>query len=172
MKEEQKTGNSTDLKFLDLESLQFYRAEGGIFRLTIKDEVCYLKVKVARAFPLYIPNRYIGFRDGADKDIGLVKDMSELSPESRKLVEEELQKRYFTPIILIIKSIQEKFGYTEWIVTTDKGERRFMTKGVHDNIAEVGMERLMVTDADGNRYEIPDVEKLDVRSLNLLNQII
>jgi len=172
MKKEKTTDNSTDLKFLDTKSLKFYRAEGGALRLTIKDEICYLKVKAAKAFPLSIPNRYIGFRDGADKDIGLVKDISDLSPESQKLVEEELQKRYFTPIILKIKSIQEKFGYTEWIVTTDKGERRFMTKGVHDNVAEVGMGRLMVTDADSNRYEIPDVEKLDAHSFNLLNQII
>jgi len=172
MEKQQTTDNTTDLKFLDLESLQFYRAEGGVLRLTIENEICYLKVKVARAFPLSIPNRYIGFRDGADKEIGLVEDIFDLPPESRKLVEEELQKRYFTPIILKITSIQEKFGFTEWVVTTDKGERIFMAKGIHDNVAEVGMGRLMVTDADGNRYEIPDVAKLDSRSLSLLNQII
>lgn len=172
MEEQQTTDNSTDLKFLDPKYLQFYRAEGGALRLTIKNEICYLKVKATKAFPLSIPYRYIGFRDGADKEIGLVKDIADLPPEPRKLVDEELQKRYFTPIVLKIKSIQEKFGFTEWIVTTDKGERRFLTKGIHDNVAEVGMGRLMVTDADGNRYEIPDVEKLDARSLNLLNQLI
>ena len=172
MKEQQTTDNLTGLKFLDPKSLKFSRTEGGVLRLTIENVVCHLKVKVARAFPLSIPHLYIGFRDGANKEIGLIKDIFDLPPESRKLVEEELQKSYFAPIILKIKSIQERFGFTEWIVATDKGERKFFTKGVHDNIAEVGRGKLMVTDADGNRYEIPNVEKLDAHSLSLLNQII
>ena len=114
---------SFELRILDPRKIRIFRA-AGIPRLTLQDDRSWSKVSVARAFPLSDPKHYIGFLDGAGKDVGLLHDPDQLDPESRKLVEEELEKRYFVPIVERVSSVKEEFGTIYWTVETDRGAKK------------------------------------------------
>lgn len=156
------------VRFLDPQRLRFWRTAGGILRVTLEDELTCLKVSVARAFPLSHPEEYISLRDGAGKELGLLRRLKDLPRDARALVEEELWRRYFQPQIEAILSLTERFGVATWKVRTNRGEHEFFTRNVRDSVAELGPQHYMVTDVDGNRYEIPDLTKLDPRSASLL----
>ena len=161
-----------ELKFLDPARLRLFRTKGGSLRLTIANECSYLKVSVTRAFPLSGPRHYIGLRDGTDNEIGIIRDIRKLDSASRELVEEELKKRYFMPVIRRIKSIREEFGLSYWHVETDKGARQFIVRNPRDNLIAIGLRRVMVLDVDGNRFEIPDYTRLDPRSFAFVNRVL
>ena len=86
----------------------------GSPRLEIRDEVCYPRVTFRRILPLSDPEYYISLGVGDEVEIGIVVDPSELNVESRKIVREELDKRYFTPVITKIHRVKERFGVHEW----------------------------------------------------------
>jgi len=71
-----------------------------------------------------------------------------------------------------IQDIKEEFGIVTWDVQTDRGPRRYIVRGLRDNVHEQSDFRLMVTDVDGNRFEIPDYTVLDARSRAKLELIL
>lgn len=154
---------SFELKILDAKEMRVFRV-AGVTRMTIQNDRSWSKVSVARAFPLSNPNHYLGFLDGAGKDIGLLHDPNLLDPESRKVVEEELEKRYFVPVVERVISIKEEFGTIYWTVETDRGEKEIVVRNLRDNLQELSASRVIISDVDGNRYEFPDISKLDGKS--------
>lgn len=132
--------------------------------MEIAGEACYLRVVVRRLRPLNDPAHWISFWANDEVEIGILKDPATLDPESRKLLDEELEKRYFTPTILRIYAVKERFGVHDWEVETDRGPRTFSVRGLHQNVKQVPPARLLITDVLGNRYDIPDVRRLDPKS--------
>lgn len=131
------------------------------------------RVQIARAFPLSKPNQYIGLRDAADKDIGMLATLDGLDPDSRKIIDEELTRRYFLPIIQHVYSVKEEFGITTWDVETDKGRCGFFVQNLRESFWEmVPRQRAIITDKDGLRYEFPDLTRLDTKTLNVLSRVI
>ena len=45
---------------------------------------------------------------------------------------------------------------------------RESTEVVRDNVQELSSTRLIITDVDGNRFEFPDITKLDGRSQSII----
>lgn len=130
-------------------------------------------VRIARAFPLSDPERYIGLRDAADKDIGMLVTLVGLDAGSRRIIAEELDRRYFIPIIQRVIQVKEEPGVITWEVETDRGRRRFFVQNLRDSVNELTPnKRVLLTDKDGLRYEIPDVEKLDAKSYNVLARVL
>ena len=156
-----------ELRILDPRNVRVFRS-AGIPRLTLQDDRSWIKVSVSRAFPLSDPEHYIGFLDGGGKDVGMLHDPDQLDPESRKVVEEELEKRYFVPLVERVSSVKEEFGTIYWTVDTDRGTKEIVVRNLRDNIQELAQGRVIITDADGNRYEFPDINKLDNKSLGII----
>jgi hypothetical protein len=154
---------SFELRILDPKQMRVFRV-AGIPRLTLRDDRSWHKVSVARAFPLSDPDHYLGFLDGDEKDIGLLHDPSLLDPESRQIVEEELEKRYFVPVVERVLSIKEEFGTIYWTVETDRGQKEIIVRNLRDNLQELSSSRVIITDVDGNRFEFADISKLDGKS--------
>ncbi len=161
-----------DNMMIDPKRVHFFRGEDGALKMTAEGDRSFLRVRVSRSFPLSDPGHYVGLRDGGDGEIGLIKDLRELPPDQRQLVEEELDKRYFIPVVHRIQDIKEEFGIVTWDVETDRGSKRYIVRGLKDNVYEQGDCRLLVTDVDGNRFEIPDYTLLDVRSRAKLELIL
>lgn len=159
-------------RLLDPKRIRFSREPKQALQLTIQDERSYSKIRIVRAFPLAHPDRYVAFLDEKDEEIGMVKDPRELDSQSRKIVEEELDKRYLVSIIEKIRSIRTDFGTTYWDVDTDRGRRDFVTQRVQDNVIRLGERRLLLIDVDGNRFEIPDYLSLDKKSAGLLDEVL
>ena len=151
-------------RYLDPAQLTFTRSEVGTARLEIRKEVCHLRVVVRRLMPLSNPDGYISLAADEDTEIGILVNPLALTPESLKILQEELDKRYFTPTIQKIYRVKEHFGIHEWEVETERGRITFSVRGLNQNIKQVPPARLFVTDVRGNRYDIPDYRELDTQS--------
>lgn len=148
-------------RYFEPKSVRLYRSPLGAARLELADEVCYSRVSVRQILPLSDPDHYISIWVGDDSEIGIIRDPAELDEESRRVVAEELDVRYFTPVITKIHEVKERFGVHEWDVDTSRGRVTFSVRGLHQNVKQVPPARLIVTDVRENRYDIPDAGELD-----------
>jgi hypothetical protein len=158
------------LRFLDPKKIKLFRV-GDALRVTIEDDRSCLRVVPMRAFPISNRDRYISLCDMKGDELGMLRDLHELDRESRKLVEHELWRRYFTPVIRRIISITEKLGIVEWEVETDRGVRTFVTRSLHTSLKETDKGYIIV-DMEDNRFEIRDLSDFDPQSVVLLNKKI
>jgi len=158
---------STQIRWMDPTKVQL-RRHGGIVRLTIDGDRSWTRAQPARAFPISDPEHYIGFLDGANKDIGMIKDPSLLDEESRRVLDEELELRYFVPIVTKVNKVKMEFGTVYWSLETTRGPRDIVVRNLRDNMQEVSATRVFVTDIEGNRFEFPDIRQLDPESLSII----
>ncbi len=156
-----------EVRFLDPSELRLFRT-GGVVRATIEGDRCWLKVDVARAFPVSDPEHYIGLLDGAGKDIGMIVDPSRLDADSRNVLVEELELRYFVPVVERILSVKEEFGAVYWQAETSRGRKEIVVRNLKDSTLELPGNRVIITDVDGNRFEFPDIGKLDGESFGVI----
>ena len=159
-------------KILDPKKIRLFREPPWALRLTIEGERSFLKVKVVRAFPLSNRDRYIGFMDEKNEEIGMIRDPGELDRASRRIVEEELGQRYLGSVVRRIYSLRSEFGTSYWDVDTNRGRREFVVQSAQENVIRLGVHYLAFVDVDGNRFEIPDVSRLDEKSQRLLEMIL
>lgn len=157
-------------RYLVPEKIRLFRSPMGAPRLEILGEVCYTRVAVRRILPMSDPNRYISLGVGEETEIGIIEDPSQLDAESLKILREELDKRYFTPIIKKVHRVKERFGVHDWEVETSRGWITFSVQGLHQNVRHFPPARLLVTDVRGNRYDIPDYHRLDSHSFNQIQR--
>ncbi len=157
-----------EIRCLDPSRIRFFR-HGALLRLTIEDEVSYLRVSVVRAFPHSMPHRYFSVLDAAEKEIGLLVEPDALDATSREVVEQELARRYRFPVIEQVYDVKDRFGTQDWVVETDLGTCRFTTRDLFDNARLATDGTLILTDVDGNRYAIPSMHGLDPQSRRLLD---
>jgi hypothetical protein len=175
---QQQTANTDfDLIFLDPATVTLFRTGGSAVRATIADprigyERTYLICQIARAFPLSLQDQYIGLRDAKDKDVGMLETLRGLDADSRKILDEELERRYFVPTILKVNKVKKEYDTVNFEVETDKGERKFSVQNLKDSIQEVGGGRVLLSDRTGSRYNIPDVNKLDEKTYAILSRVL
>jgi hypothetical protein len=128
----------------------------------------YVDVRPAPAFPISATADYISFLDGDGKEVLLLKNPDGLDPDSRSALEEELSRAYFVPRIVRVLEIEDSHGAARWEVETDRGYRVFDIRDRED-MRVIGGRRLLLEDADGNRFEIEDLTQLDERSQRLVD---
>ncbi len=140
------------------------RTDTYLVRLICEDgtELCELEPR--RLFPFSDAERYITLLDSSEKEIALIKELSELEPESRAAVEGCFFDYYMIPNITEIIDIQDRFGVLKWHVMTDRGEIGFQIQNRHSDIKLLGR-RMLVRDSNDNRYQIPDIGALGKKSL-------
>jgi len=160
---------AAQLVLLDPKKLHFFR-HGDALRLTIAGDRTLLKVTVLRTFPLSDPSHFYSVRDSSNKELGLISDPSALDAEGRKLVERDLERRYLVPAVRKIVNAQERFGTVDWVMDTDRGQVKLTTRNLRENVQRPAPGRIIITDVDGNRFDIRDIEALDPESQRLLFQ--
>ena len=92
--------------------------------------------------------------------------------EYLEAVEEELERAYFSPHIQRIVNVTVANRVPRWEVETDRGPRAFEIYSSRRDIRHLGGGRVLVQDADGNRYEIPDYRLLEPASRALVEEMI
>lgn len=172
MTEPAKTGApaaaTSELRFLDPARLRFAR-QGMSLTLTLAAEaMTYDQVIVLRSFPLSQPDRYWSIRNEKNEEIGMLADPAQLELDQRTLLLEELRRRYLLPAINRIINIREHFETLEWLVETDHGPWRFTTRQLRDNLRSPAVGRFIITDIEGNRFDIPNIAHLPLASQTLL----
>ncbi len=148
----------------------FYEPEDRL-RLTVDDR-SYPTVKPVWSSPLSHPGRYLALLDGKGQEIVTIAELTELPPPSLAAVREELSRRYLTATVLDITHAKGEFGATYWHVETDRGPRDFVTQSLQENVQWLSASHLLLTDVDGNRFEIPNVQALSDRSRAFLSRIL
>jgi len=162
------------LRYLDPEQVQVFRDAEGRLCATIADEFTVLSPRFLRVSPLTDPDRYVSVRGTGpnDKDFGLLRNWRRLDRESRRLVAAELERRYLYPRVRRILSVKDYSGLQLCVFDTDRGVREVTLRDVRDNVIYLGSARVLITDAEGNRFDIADVSALDQRSRVLLSEIL
>ena len=162
-----------EMRFLTKENAVFSRTDGGFVALKFGDKE-YSRIGVYLTFPLTEPEEYISIREADEKakEIGIIEKLSELDKDQQEMIREQIKLRYFMPTIVKVLDIKDEYGYAYWNVTTSFGACRFTTSMSGDAVIFLGESRLMVTDIDGNRYEIPDFYKLSVGERKKLDLFI
>lgn len=152
-----------EMRFLTKENARFSRTDGGFVALKFGEKE-YSRVGVYLTFPLTEPEEYISIREADEKakEIGIIEKLSQLDKDQQDMIREQIKLRYFMPTITKVLDIKDEYGYAYWNVITSFGACRFTTRMSGDAVILLGESRLMVTDIDGNRYDIPDFYQLSV----------
>ena len=156
-----------ELEYLDTSNVSISRNAFAELIVQLPDGSTHTRVVPVRSFPLSETVRFITLLDSEGNEIGIVEDVRKLPPQSRDVLIEELEKRYFMPKITKINSLDGQFGVTLWDVETTQGDVEFGMRTRYD-IVTLGNGRVLIKDADGNRYEIENYNKLDQKSYALL----
>ena len=109
------------LNYLDRSNSTFHRTEGGFVSLDTQEKH-YNRVQVFRTFPFTGKNMYISIRepDEKAKEIGVIHNLDkDVDEETRKMLTEQMELRYFTPIITKVKNVKEEYGFAYFDVVTD-----------------------------------------------------
>ena len=180
--EEKKTEDAEEVNADDLfkhresitmtpENSWFSLSAGGLISLKIinaeGNEEFFERVVIRRSFPVTAPDEFLSVREpdsrikGRGTEIGMIRNVNIFDKDTVKLINDELEVRYFTPEIKKITSAKEKFGYTYWEAETTAGNASIVMNNPFSNIRVLEDMRIFISDMDGNCFVIPDPSKLD-----------
>ena len=149
----------------------FKRSEGGLISMDLKEtDEFFERIVIFRCFPITNPDEFLSVREpdskkmGRGKEIGMIRFMKDFPKEQQDLFLEELDRRYFSPEIIKISSVKDKFGYMYWETETDAGSMTFILNNPFSNIRSLEDGRVFIHDMDGNSFHIKDPAKLDAYS--------
>jgi hypothetical protein len=166
--------DQTRTRYLDPDEVRVFRDEDGRLFATVAEELTVLRPRFLRVHPLTDPDRYLAIvgPDPEGKDFGLLRNWRRLDRESRDIVNGELNRRYLHPVVKRIMSLRDYFGVAVCVFDTDRGLREATLRDVRDNVIYLGQSRILLTDAEGNRYDIRDVGALDAASKAMLAEVL
>lgn len=155
-----------EINILEAEHCTFTPTEGGYISLKYKDNT-YDRVKICRALPYKAPDEYICIIDRNGHEIGILRNIKDLSKENEQNVRSELAKIYYCPTVTKIVSVKDRMGYQYFEVLTNAGKREFALRDASRNIRYISSEKkgaVQIRDIDGNRYIIENFENFDKQS--------
>lgn len=129
-------------------------------------------VEVTRAFPISSPGEYVCIVDAEGHERLCIEDLSKLRPNVRKMLDEELARREFVPIVLRILNVYADSDPSQWQIVTDRGPTEFLMEDSNDDVRRLGPTRILLVDTHGIRYLIPDTQKLDATSRRILDRYL
>ena len=142
----------------DLYLVQLEKADGEV----ISD------LEPKRLFPFTHPNEYVTLVTDEKKEQAVIRDLAELSEESRKAINDCFAEIYMIPKIQRVVHSETKFGVLNFQMETDRGPVFFRVRNSHSDIKKLDDGRMLFRDSNDNRYEIPDLSKLDKGSIHWL----
>ncbi len=141
----------------------FRKGDKVILRYTETGEE--IPVRLAWVRPLTGFGKEVSILDAKKKkELAMLTEPNHPDPETRKIIEEELQYRYFLPKITRIIKTEAQVGNRYWDVETDRGQRQFILKSPSTNVLWVNTDRCIIKDTMGNCYEIESLKSLDPHS--------
>jgi len=156
-----------EIKYLTSENAVFARTAGGFISLEFGGEK-HERVGIFRSFPLDYPEEYLTVKNPENKEIGIIERLRDFDEATIEICRAELFRRYFIPVIFKINSFKEKYGSAHVDLNTDIGDVQIVIADMNHNIVGLEGGQVFITDASGNRYLVPDIEKLDKRSQRYL----
>src|SRR5262245_8560664 len=107
-------------------SFELARDDDGKLVLVDRDGVRHIDVASIRSFPISDPDHWISICDRHGRELALVRDLAELPAALRQLLEDDLSRREFVPVIRRVLNTPADTEPTEWEVDTDRGRTTFL----------------------------------------------
>lgn len=143
------------------------RDEWGQLVLTSVPNMSAVAVTPTPLFPISEPEGWISLRGIDGVELACVENLSTLATNSRELLQEELARREFVPVIERIVRVSGQMEPSEWTVETDRGPTSFVLE-TEDDVRRIGDDQIVIVDAHGTRYHIPDLNKVDAKSRRIV----
>ncbi len=161
--------------FIDGPEVKITRVGDTTIQLEVYQGETYPALEPKRLFPRSSLTQYVTLmdlkedeKDTGAKEVAIIRNLDRLDPDSRKAIEECFENYYMIPRILEVLDVVEKYGMVSWTCRTDKGVITFKIRNRLSDIKFLYDGRVLIRDSADNRYEIPDVNKLDKKSKRLL----
>ena len=132
-------------------------------RLTDAQGTCYGQVLVVPMYPVAAPKEWVSILSKEGEELVCLKNLDSISSSDRELLEEELSFREFVPQILKVHWVSGTQEPCEWDVQTNHGRTRFVLNAEED-VRRVSAWTVHFIDANGCRFRVDDIRKLDSRS--------
>jgi hypothetical protein len=152
-------------------NFDLHRTALGRLVLTCGDER-HEGVVPVRNFPMSAPEAGLSLVDAEGRERLWIAHLDQLPDEPRRLIEEELRSREFTPHIHQITAVSTFNTPSTWQVETDRGPTALVLKGEEDIRRLPHNGSLLITDAQGIQFILPDPGALDRRSKRLLERFL
>jgi hypothetical protein len=143
----------------------------GRLVLTEADGREFVDVEPARGFPISDPERRISIRDHRGREIRWIERLADLPAKVRAVLETDLRRREFVPIVKRIVHMTAFTEPSEWDVETDRGRVQFLL-GNEEDVHRLEGHRAVIIDTHGIRYLIPDTRNLDGHSRRILERFL
>lgn len=129
-------------------------------------------VAPVRAFPIQAPEEGLSIIDTDGHEVAWVPHLAQCPQPAQDLLRQELARREFMPVIARIASVSSFSTPCTWSVKTDRGDCQFVLRGDED-IRRVGTDNtLLIADAHGIQYMVPDQLALDAHSKKILDRFL
>ncbi len=116
-----------------------------------------------RLFPMSDPDNWIAVFDEKGNELCCIPSVAKLSTASASAIRTTLTNSEFIPVIERIVHISSNDPPCRWTVETDRGQTEFIINDEKD-LRRLSQWSVLVVDARGIRYSIPDTRKLNVYS--------
>ena len=148
------------------------RTDFGKLILTNAQGERFVGVLPVRAFPILAPGEGISLLSNEGHEVAWVDRLVDLPAAYQSLIEDELARREFMPQLHRILEVSSFSTPCTWTVETDRGRTEFVLRGDED-IRRIGTGRsLLVADAHGIHYLVPDQKALDAHSKRILDRFL
>lgn len=123
------------------------------------------------AFPWSKPNAFVSLRSKDGVELLMLESLDGVSAAARELIVHYLDASTFIPKIRRIEKVDLEHGYQLWDVETEAGKLQLRVQERED-IRFLSETRFTVKDANGNVYEIADLNQLDDQSQRELSRVV
>jgi hypothetical protein len=151
--------------------IQLHRNAFGRLIFTAADGQIHEGVVPVHAFPISAPAEGVALVNAEGHELAWIDRLSDLSGNTRSLVEEELASREFIPEIKKLIQVSTFATPSIWEVETDRGHTRFTLKG-EDDIRRLNHSSMLIADSNGIHFLIRDIQQLDKHSRKLLDRFL
>ena len=156
--------------YIDFDMAQFTRKDLTLVDMKLFDGRSFENLEPRRLFPITGMEKYIALLDESGVEQAVIRDLSTLPAEQRKIIEECLAEYYLIPKILKITDVEERSDGITLYTVTERGPVNIEMRTWRQGFSLTQESRMLIRDANDNRYEIPDINKLDNVSRSILNR--
>lgn len=153
--------------YIDGDGVKFTRKDMTLVDAEFSDGSTMESLEPRRLFPVSDQKRYIALLDKTGVEQAVIRDLDCLSREQREIIEACLGEYYLIPKITRIVDVRERFDGITLYTEMDRGPANLDIRTVSQSLKMLGS-RVLIRDVNDNRYEIPDVSRLDRHSRLIL----
>ena len=125
-----------------------------------------------RAFPIRAPEEGVSVVDADGHEVVWIAELGALHASAQALIRQELTRREFMPVLQRIEAVSSFSTPCTWTVQTDRGSCEFVLRG-DEGIRRIGTDHgLLISDAHGIHYLVPDQFALDAHSKKILDRFL